>query len=56
MPNLPFPKDVFSDALAANTQYASNFTSEHLTGTAAKGLAILETIEKSADEKSWLDC
>jgi carbonic anhydrase len=45
MPNRPFPKTEFSDVLAANTQYAENFTSEHLTGTAAKGLAIITCMD-----------
>lgn len=45
MPNQPFPKDSFSDVLAANVAYEKDFESSHLTGKAAKGLAIITCMD-----------
>jgi carbonic anhydrase len=45
MPNQPFPKDVFSDVLAANAAYTLDFESSHLTGKAAQGLAIITCMD-----------
>jgi carbonic anhydrase len=45
MPNQPFPKDIFSDVLAANATYSSDFESSHLTGKAAQGLAIITCMD-----------
>jgi len=45
MPNQPFPKDSFSDVLAANVAYEKNFESSHLTGRAAQGLAIITCMD-----------
>lgn len=45
MPNLPFPKDRFADVLSANVDYASNFDDQHLSGRAAKGLAIITCMD-----------
>jgi hypothetical protein len=41
MPNQPFPANEFADVLAANAKYETGFENQHLTGTAAKGLAII---------------
>lgn len=40
-----FPKDDFSDVLAANSEFVSQFSDEHLTGRAAKGLAIITCMD-----------
>jgi carbonic anhydrase len=45
MPNQPFPRDTFQDVLAANESYAKDFESSHLTGKAAKGLAIITCMD-----------
>jgi carbonic anhydrase len=45
MPNLPFPKDEFADVLAANVNYAADFDDQHLSGRAAKGLAIITCMD-----------
>jgi len=45
MPNQPFPKDSFSDVLAANAAYEHSFESSHLTGKAAQGLAIITCMD-----------
>jgi len=45
MPNKPFPNEIFSDVLAANVEYEANFESSHLTGKAAKGLAIITCMD-----------
>jgi carbonic anhydrase len=45
VPNQPFPNDVFSDVLASNTLYSSDFESSHLTGKAAQGLAIITCMD-----------
>lgn len=41
----PFPHDVFADIETANRAYAESFTDQHLTGTAAKGLAIITCMD-----------
>lgn len=40
-----FPQDVFADVLASNAEYSSDFADEHLTGFAAKGLAIITCMD-----------
>lgn len=45
MPNKPFPEDIFGDVLAANEDYVKDFESSHLTGKAAKGLAIITCMD-----------
>ena len=40
-----FPQENFADVLASNATYSSNFTDQHLTGTAAKGLAIITCMD-----------
>ena len=40
-----FPSDKFADILVANQSYAENFQDEHLTGRAAKGLAIITCMD-----------
>jgi carbonic anhydrase len=41
--------DRFDDVLAANQSFASSFTSEELTGTAIKGLAIVTCMDSRID-------
>lgn len=41
----PFPYDTFADVISSNEQYAENFTDQHLTGVAAKGLAIITCMD-----------
>lgn len=40
-----FPLEAFKDALSANKGFAENFQGSQLTGTAAKGLAIVTCID-----------
>ena len=40
-----FPADSFSDLFDANKVYASSFDDQHLTGRAAKGLAIITCMD-----------
>ena len=40
-----FPKDDFSDILDGNKVYAQSFDDQHLTGRAAKGLAIITCMD-----------
>lgn len=40
-----FPTEAFGDILAANERFASNFTDDHLTGRAAKGLAVVTCMD-----------
>jgi carbonic anhydrase len=40
-----FPSDKFADILVANQSYAENFQDQHLTGRAAKGLAIITCMD-----------
>lgn len=40
-----FPREDFSDVLSANAEFASQFSAEHLTGRAAKGLAIITCMD-----------
>ena len=41
--------DKFDDLLIANNRFAENFTSENLTGTAIKGLAIVTCMDSRID-------
>ena len=41
--------DKFDDLLAANKEFATKFTSENLTGTAVKGLAIVTCMDSRID-------
>lgn len=43
--NYPFPANEFADVLAANAKYETGFENQHLTGTAAKGLAIITCMD-----------
>jgi carbonic anhydrase len=45
MPSQPFPTNEFADVLAANAKYETGFENQHLTGTAAKGLAIITCMD-----------
>jgi len=40
-----FPLDAFHDAVTANTAFAAQFSDEHLTATANKGLAIITCMD-----------
>jgi carbonic anhydrase len=40
-----FPREVFSDVLGANAAFVSDFQDSGLTGTAAKGLAIVTCMD-----------
>ena len=40
-----FPSEQFADVLSANEGFAQTFTDEHLTGRAAKGLAIITCMD-----------
>jgi carbonic anhydrase len=40
-----FPQENFADVLASNATFSSNFRDQHLTGTAAKGLAIITCMD-----------
>lgn len=40
-----FPKDKFSDVLTGNVNFSADFTDDHLTGRAAKGLAIITCMD-----------
>lgn len=40
-----FPTASFADVLSSNKQFVDNFHSEHLTGRAAKGLAIITCMD-----------
>jgi len=45
MSNNSFPHDSFGDLLAANAEYQKNFKYSELTGSAAKGLAIVTCMD-----------
>jgi carbonic anhydrase len=45
----PFPYDAFSDALAANTEYAKSFDNHGLSGTAAAGMAVITCMDSRID-------
>ena len=45
MTNNSFPHESFGDLLAANAQYQKNFKYSELTGSAAKGLAIVTCMD-----------
>lgn len=40
-----FPKNEFSDVLSANSEFVTQFSDEHLTGRAARGLAIITCMD-----------
>ncbi len=40
-----FPKDQFADVLESNKEFAAKFSDDHLTGHAAKGLAIITCMD-----------
>ena len=44
--------DKFDDLLAANKEFVGTFTSENLTGTAVKGLAIVTCMDSRIDPLS----
>lgn len=44
-----FPADAFSDVLAANADYALGFEDAHLTGKAARGLAVVTCMDSRID-------
>ncbi len=41
----PFPTEQFADVLTSNETFASEFTDQHLSGKAAKGLAIITCMD-----------
>ncbi len=43
--NSSFPESAFSDVLTSNKQFVADFKSQHLTGRAAKGLAIITCMD-----------
>lgn len=43
--NPVFPTDTFADVLAGNAAFAATFTDQHLTGRAAKGLAVVTCMD-----------
>ena len=45
MSTAEFPHNQFSDILQANAQYVETFDDQHLTGRAAKGLAIITCMD-----------
>jgi hypothetical protein len=45
MSNNSFPHESFGDLLAANAEYQKNFKYSELTGSAAKGLAIVTCMD-----------
>lgn len=46
---LPFPDGTFSDVMAANTEYARHYNATGLTGTAARGLAVVTCMDSRID-------
>lgn len=54
LPNPGFPMSAFSDLLAANAEYAQTFQDQHLTGTAAKGLAVVTCMDSRLNPLSIL--
>lgn len=44
-----FPTSAFADVLAANRRYAEQFTNAGMTGTAAKGLAVITCMDSRID-------
>jgi carbonic anhydrase len=44
-----FPAEAFADVLEANRRYSERFTSAGLTGTAAKGLAVITCMDSRID-------
>lgn len=45
----PFPTEAFEDVLAANHRYSRFFAQRHLTGTAARGLALVTCMDSRID-------
>ncbi|MFZ1362119.1 MAG: carbonic anhydrase [Candidatus Nanopelagicales bacterium] len=44
-----FPQSEFADVLEANSVYAESFQDQHLTGSAAKGLAVVTCMDSRID-------
>lgn len=44
-----FPENQFADVLEANSKYAESFQDQHLTGRAAKGLAVVTCMDSRID-------
>lgn len=44
-----FPQDKFTDVLEANSVYAESFQDQNLTGSAAKGLAVVTCMDSRID-------
>ena len=42
---MTFPRDEFSDVLASNASFVSDFQDSELTGTARRGLAIVTCMD-----------
>jgi carbonic anhydrase len=45
----PFPADRFADVIAANQEYALHYASPELSGTAARGLAVVTCMDSRID-------
>lgn len=45
----PFPVDRFADVIAANEEYALHYASPELSGTAARGLAVVTCMDSRID-------
>ena len=45
LPSHVFPADAFADLMAANEEYARDFQDQHLSGRAAKGLAVVTCMD-----------
>jgi carbonic anhydrase len=50
----PFPADAFADVVAANADYASTFAGTHLSGRAARGLAVVTCMDSRIEPLSIL--
>jgi carbonic anhydrase len=46
---LPFPGESFADVMAANDEYSSHYNATGLTGTAARGLAVVTCMDSRID-------
>lgn len=45
----PFPREPFADVLAANADFAGDFSDQHLSGVAKRGLAIITCMDSRID-------
>jgi carbonic anhydrase len=45
----PFPSDAFADVVKANAEYAAHYNATGLTGTAARGLAVVTCMDSRID-------